>query len=281
MFEHPNVYGLIEFETLLFQRPGQQYAAPAIPVPPGADLVDDWYVFWALARRLGKQLYFEDVALDMAKKPDDVYLLGLLFRNGPISLDELKKHPSGVVFHHLGGTVQPPAPGAHGKFEVAPPDVVAELAEVLEEDPTRLPRAVNGDRCDLRLISRRLRDVFNSAGRSAPEIRRRMPYNAAYLHPDELTARGLSTGDRVEIASDYGTIPAIVEADESLRSGVVSMSHSWGALPGETEYERDGSNTSLLVSSTRDCEKINAMPRMSSIPVSIRGVSASAQARSG
>lgn len=276
MFEHPNVYGLIEYETLLFQRPGQQYAAPAIATPPGADLVDDWYVFWSLAKRLGKQLYFDDVPLDMANKPDDDYLLSLLFRNGPVSLEELKRHPSGKVFDHIPNLVQPAATDASGRFEVAPPDVVAELAEVVAENPDNLPLALNGEPCDLLLISRRLREVFNSAGRTSPEIRRRMPYNAAYLHSRDLEARGLCAGDRVEITSDNGSIPAIVQVDNALRPGVVSMTHGWGGLPGESVYEQDGSSTSLLVSSVRDYEKINAMPRMSSIPVNIRKPAASA-----
>ena len=45
------------------------------------------------------------------------------------------------------------------------------------------------------------------------------------------------------------------------------MSHGWGTLPGETVYEQDGSNTGLLISTDRDLDPINAMPRMSAIPV--------------
>lgn len=268
MFEHPNVRGLIEFETLIFQRPGQQFAAPAIATPPGSDVVDDWYVFWSLAKRLGKQLYFNDIPLDMKNKPDDEYLLDLLFRNSPVNLEDLKKYPSGHVFSEIKGNVQPPLSDANGKFEVAPKDVLTELKQVLEEYPRKVTIAENDEPCDLLLISRRLRHVFNSTGRS-PKIRKSMPYNAAYLHPDELKARNLSSGDHVIITSDNGSIPAIVEEDDTLRNGIVSMSHSWGSLPGETNYVTDGSSTGLLVSSVRDCEKINAMPRMSSIPVNI------------
>jgi anaerobic selenocysteine-containing dehydrogenase len=271
-FEHPSVYGLMEFETLLIQRPAQHYAPAAIACPPGSELVDDWYVFWALAKRLGKQLYFDDVPLDMSTKPDDDYLLSLFFRNGPVSFDEIKKYPSGHVFKKIKAEVQAALPNATGRFEAAPADVVAELAEVMAESPVRTTRAINGEPCDLMLISRRLREVFNSAGRTSPEIRKRQPFNAAYLHPAELKARGLATGDRVEIASDHGAIPAVVKSDATLRNGVVSMTHGWGGLPGENSYEEEGSSTSLLVSAARDCEKINAMPRMSAIPVNVRRV---------
>ena len=48
------------------------------------------------------------------------------------------------------------------------------------------------------------------------------------------------------------------------------MTHGWGGLPDETDYSRDGSNTGLLISTDRNLETINAMPRMSAVPVNIR-----------
>jgi hypothetical protein len=59
----------------------------------------------------------------------------------------------------------------------------------------------------------------------------------------------------------------VVASDPTVRAGVVSMTHGWGGLPDETVYERDGSNTGLLISTDRNLEPINAMPRMSAIPV--------------
>ncbi len=69
------------------------------------------------------------------------------------------------------------------------------------------------------------------------------------------------------ITSDAGSIPAVVAAEPDLRRGVVSMSHGWGTLPQDTVYERDGANTGLLISTDRDLDPINAMPRMTAIPV--------------
>jgi anaerobic selenocysteine-containing dehydrogenase len=76
----------------------------------------------------------------------------------------------------------------------------------------------------------------------------------------------------VRIVSDHDAIEAIVEPDEDVRPGVVSMAHSWGGLPDEGRVEEVGSYTGLLISTDRDLETINAMPRQSAIPVRIERV---------
>ena len=103
-----------------------------------------------------------------------------------------------------------------------------------------------------------------------PAIRRRRPYNPAWLNPQDLAELGLTSGDKVAIVSDHGRITAIVQSDETVRPGVVSMSHGWGPLPDQAgDCEKEGSPVNQLVSSERDCEVINAMPRQSAIPVNI------------
>jgi anaerobic selenocysteine-containing dehydrogenase len=112
-----------------------------------------------------------------------------------------------------------------------------------------------------------MRDVFCSSGRNLSAVRQRTPYNPAHLNPGNLSALGIEPGDRVAIRSDYGRIEATAQIDETLRTGVVSLSHGWGSLPGEDAGEAACIN--LLTSSDRGVEAVNAMPRMSAIPVSI------------
>ncbi|MNF07928.1 hypothetical protein D3C80_2082150 [compost metagenome] len=48
------------------------------------------------------------------------------------------------------------------------------------------------------------------------------------------------------------------------------MAHAWGGLPGENvDLSTHGASTNMLISTDRDVEPINAMPRMSAIPVNI------------
>lgn len=172
--------------------------------------------------------------------------------------------------HYLSG---PPAdPACEDKFTLAPPDVLNEIHSVLNKfGPTKSGDAT-GESYPYKLTSRRLREVCNSSHRNVPEIRKRVPVNYAYMNPDDLASLGLGAGAMVEISSDAGCIPAAVHPDPTVRRGVVSMTHGWGNLPDETDYERDGSNTNLLISTDRDIEPIVALPRMSAIPVAVTPV---------
>src|SRR3546814_7669336 len=69
----------------------------------------------------------------------------------------------------------------------------------------------------------------------------------------------------MEIASDNGTVDAMVEADETIRPGVVSMSHGFGGLPEDGDYLTNGASANLLISTERNRKAINGMPRMSGI----------------
>ena len=65
--------------------------------------------------------------------------------------------------------------------------------------------------------------------------------------------------------------PLIAAADAAVRRGVVSMSHNWGDLQNDPQdYPRYGASTNFLTQAAVGCESINAMPRMSAIPVNVR-----------
>ena len=73
----------------------------------------------------------------------------------------------------------------------------------------------------------------------------------------------------MEIVSDHSRIIGIVEPDDHLRPGVVSMSHCYGGLPGEDEDPQVGACTNRLIDARRHHQAINAMPTMSGLPVRV------------
>jgi len=253
----------------LYAQPYARYTPAIAALPQGSEIPEDWEIFWGLAQRLGLKLVYDGVPLDMAQRPTTDSLLAIVARHAPVPFAELQASELGRIFDEPAQFVEPGAPGHPDRFTLLPEDVAAELRAVAAEPVPRQPLLRDGRTFTHLLTSRRIREVQNSSYRNLPKIRARMPYNYAYLHPDELARLGVAAGDRIRIRSETDSIPAVVAADPSLRSGVVSMTHGWGALPDETVYERDGANTGLLISTDRDLEPINAMPRMSAIPVTI------------
>jgi hypothetical protein len=62
-----------------------------------------------------------------------------------------------------------------------------------------------------------------------------------------------------------------VADDNTLRRGVLSMSHGFGGLPdADNDYLSTGVSTNLLTSTSENLQTINAMPQMSALPVQIK-----------
>jgi anaerobic selenocysteine-containing dehydrogenase len=266
-YERPDM-PLWIYENLLYPEPFMRYT-PAVAAPPaGAEVADDFYIFWALAQRMGVPLDYLGVPLDMTRPPTADELFTIVTDGSLAPLEELKKHPRGALFEGEPEHVLPPEPGHAGRFTVMPDDVAAELAEVAAE-----PATGRADGFLYRMSCRRNRDVFNSMGRNLPSTRKRITHNVAFLNPDDMAAEGVAAGDRVEVTSDAGAIVLVAAADPDLRRGVVSINHGFGGLPDEEgDYLKDGVSTNLLISTERHREAINAMPRMSGIPVALRKV---------
>lgn len=245
-----------------------QLAEPVLKHPEGSDLIEDWYVYWALAKRLGVQIAFHGVPLDMDEPPTTEGLIATRLAGAQISFDQLredlKSHPAGKIYELPSAVVQPPS-GSNARFDVMPDDVADELARFGRSVMASAAEAGGG--FSHLLISRRLNAVMNTLGTNLQGILRNMPDNPAYLSPDDLDALGLEPGDEVEIVSEHGRIEAAVQPDKTMRRGIVSVAHCWGGTP-----DKPGVNVNRLVSTTDVVEPINAMPRMSAIPVNIRKV---------
>ena len=63
----------------------------------------------------------------------------------------------------------------------------------------------------------------------------------------------------------------MAEADETVREGLVSMSHSFGDTPeSDGDVRAIGGNTGRLSSVERDYDRFSGLPRMSNIPVRVQ-----------
>ena len=249
-----------DFDYAVYPDHYARFTEPVIKAPEGTE--DDIIFFWGMAKRLGLTFEYMGVPLAMDSPPEMDYLFEIATRNGAFSLEELKRHPRGVICEDRDATVLEADPATAGKFALMPDDVADEVAAVLGTPPQ--PAAY-----PYRLAVRRDRDVFNSAGREYEGIRKRIRHNKAFLNPADMEAASIKEGDWVRIASEIGSIRVLAEADPDLRSGVVSVTHGFGGLPDEDDYEEKGVSVNLIIPLDTHREAINAMPRMTAVPVQI------------
>ncbi|MFA7555421.1 MAG: molybdopterin-dependent oxidoreductase [Spongiibacteraceae bacterium] len=267
-YERADIH-LAIFETAIYSDPYGRYSAPIASPPEGSELCDEWYVFWALAQKMNLSLSINGQALDMTGPMSDDSLLKIITANAPVDFDTLKAATTGYL-HPEGVKALPADPATMGKFTLMPADVVGEMDELWQA--CQSDQSLRDQGFSHRLTSRRLRHRFNTVGHYSPYLKRLIPFNPAYMNPDEMSAQGLNEGDLVTIRSDHGVIKARVAADAGVRQGVVSMTHCFGNSKSDDDYDTYGSSTNQLISSDSDLQSINAMPRMSGIPVAIEAL---------
>ena len=257
-----------------------QYSPAVADVPHGSDLVEEWDFFYQMADHLDLDLTFAlafgfsryqeapyaVMPVSRADKPtmDDFY--EAICANSRIPLEEVKRYPHGHVFDSEV-IVQPREQGCDDRLECGNADMLAQLAEILAQDYRALQDTPD---FPFRYIPRRLNNFMNSSGRSIDKLNGGRPWNPVWIHPDDIDDIGVSEGAMVRITSRHDSIAALVEADATLRRGVVAISHAFGGLvEEESRYLELGANTGRLVCADEDYDPITGMPRMGNIPVAI------------
>lgn len=246
-----------------------QYTPAAMPPPPGSDVMEETLMTWEIAKRLGAPIFYDgkqELGLDEA--PTREALLEIRLQGSRITLDELKELPSGIGVDADDLTILEARPEADALLDPMPADVAQELTEFLKIGADHLAVQEDGrPRFSHLLSSRRMREVFCSSGRHLSEVQKRRPYNPAFLAPGDMRELNLQDGDRIRLTSEFGSVEAIAEMDAALWPGVVSLAHGFGGLPDDEPD--DAACVNLLIDTREHVEAINAMPRMSAIPVNI------------
>ena len=267
--------------ALGFGRPWAQYSPQITEVPEGSDLIEEWQFFHGLSKRMGLPSFLADqygwgqhiespmhiVPIDDDNPPTTDELYQHFTQLSRIPLDEVKRHPHGKLFDEIDERVQPREEGNTDRLQLGQPDMLRALAEVRAEDYA----AKRSDRdYPFLLIPRRANNVINSSGRSVKKLTGKRPYNPAFMHPDDLSALGLQGGQSVVLRSVSDAIHAVVEADDSLRRGCVSMTHAFGGQPEDDAKHREiGSNVGRLTSVELDYDPVCGIPRMGALPIAI------------
>jgi anaerobic selenocysteine-containing dehydrogenase len=243
-----------DYETHILQQPYAQYCEPAIEVPAGSHVVDDWLILWELGRRLGLELKLSGQVLDYIDRPDSEALIELLLANSAVPFGAIREATEGRLFE-----VDPmfvATGNLDARFSLAPADVIDEIGALFAEQVEVLSPG------SFRFAVRRMRDVQNTQYHGLASIRKRVPTNPAWMHPDDLADLDIADGDRVEIRSRHGSLETPAVADRSMRRGVVAMTHGWGHV--------SGTNVNALTTRSEGHDPINAMPIMTGFSVTVR-----------
>ena len=277
----PAEWGKYYAYGLGFSRPWAQYTPRIVPPPEGSDVIEDWVFFHGLAKRMGIELQvvnffgagqhiespMETFSIDLENPPTTEEIFAQITQSARIPLEEVKRHPHGRVFDEIDERVQPREEGNADRLQLGDPRMMRELAEIRAEPYEQRHQDTE---YPFLLISRRSNNFMNSIGRSLETLTGERPYNPAFVHPEDLDRLGIASGESIEIRSAHDAIWAVAEADDTLRRGVVAMTHAFGGQPDEDGRHRElGSNAGRLMSVELDFDPVSGIPRMSALPIAV------------
>lgn len=245
-------------------------------VEPDGDLIEEWEFFWQLAKRLDINLDVNGQPVPMDQCPSKYEITEMVAKGSRIPLAKVKAetiNDGGKIFAEARTTVAAKKLGNENRFRVLPDDVKAQLQEVATETLNANGMARGDSEHSHLLISRRIKQFFNSTGHNLANLQQKGTTNFAYLHSDDLAAMGIASESIVEIVSTAGSIIGVVKASDDLKPGVISMAHAFGDTDSDiNNVKNQGSSTNSLVSDEVHYDPITGQARQSAIPVSIRPV---------
>ena len=205
-------YGL----SIGYQEPYAQYQPQLIEPPDGSEVLADWRIFYELGRRMGLKLAYRGQPIDMENAPTTDGLMEQFVRRSRVPLDLIKQHPHG----HLYPDPQPLAEAKDAdwphRLQLGDTTMLAQLQQVAKRLDGPAAGSVAGESAvavdgaiELLLVSRREHAVYNSVAHHLPALRRRRPFNPAYVNPLDAQRLGLADGGDIEIESSVGTVKAV------------------------------------------------------------------------
>ena len=235
-------------------------------VPAAGQRKEEWWILSRLLQHMGMKAPLLD-------QPNPFGRLEHMMARHQLSVDSLKAAPSGTVVldtQSIGRFYTDFVQTDDKRVDCCPPlfaDAIALAREQFQVLKDRAP--------DYRLINLRTNYMHNSWYQNVAKLKRgKHDHNPLHMHPQDMAALGLTDGDPLEVSNEYGEVTALARSDDSLRPGVVAMTHGWGnqKTPGLRVANRyPGVNiNALLPNGPGSYEKLSNQAFMSGVPVSIR-----------
>jgi anaerobic selenocysteine-containing dehydrogenase len=201
-------------------QPYAQYT-PAV-VPAKGERRDDWWIVSRLLQAMGRP--------SLLDQGEQAHLAALdqLLAESRLSIEQLKAMPcqTAVLPQAQAEDLYTLAiQNADGRVDCFP-TLYRDSGAAAEAHFARLA----GEPADqLKLIQRRTHSMINSWMHNVPALKQGLHLtNPLWMHPADAERRGLLQGDAVAVTSSEATIECVLALDETLRPGVVAMTHGWG-----------------------------------------------------
>jgi anaerobic selenocysteine-containing dehydrogenase len=237
---------------------------------PSHDRRDAWWILSRLEQEMGIAS-----RLDASPDADAISLFDEVLGSKGLSIDALRQRPWNTemfaeesrsalfdrCLKHPDRRVDcfPPAfteTGLIARFR--------ETFEALSAEPTDT----------LKLISLRTPYMHNSWLTNIPMYRRgRHGDNPLHMCEEDAEKRGFFDGDLIEISTEYGRVEARLLVDDTMRPGVVAMTHGYGnrrAVTMRTAAQKPGVNCNILMpNGVGTYEPLSFMSWLSGVPVQV------------
>lgn len=237
-------------------------------VPPQAQRKEEWWILGKIEQALGLRSVF-----DAGENPDIFARLNKMLGYTGLSIDSVKAAPQSTQ-------VLPASPT--GRFYSdwiqtddqrvdCCPALFAEAITRAQDIFAELSAEPAGT---LRLISLRTNYMQNSWYHNIEKLKRaRQQVNPLHVSVADAQRLSLAEGDAVTVSNTHGRIEAVVRVDETLRDGVVAMTHGWGqershGLRVAKKYPGANVNA-LLPSGPGSYEKLSNQAHMTGVVVQV------------
>ncbi len=246
-----------------------RFTPAALPKPKGAR--HDWEIFRDLTLRIQARLdHKPSLAARLRERAllslSPTFLIGMLLRTGGrTTISELRKHPEGVDLGPLRPTLPERLMTRDKRIDLAPAVITDDLHRV------RTAMAELADD-ELVLIGRRHQQDCNSWMHNSERLTRGRARHQLLMHPEDLTARGISDGALVTVSSRVGSVTVEVAAADDMMRGVVSLPHGYGHQVDGIRLEHAATVTGVSINDLTDPERLDLSGNaaLSGVPVTVR-----------
>lgn len=235
-------------------------------VPAKHERKEEWWILGKLEQALGLRSVFDE-----GENPAVFSRLNKMLGYADLSIEKLQANPQHTA------VLPPLQPGRFYQDWIQTDDKLVDccppiFAEAIQRAQQIFSELKAEDPHQLKLINLRTNYMHNSWYQNVEKLKRaHQQFNPLHICADDAARLQLQEGDAVTVKSAWGEVAAQVRIDESLRQGVVAMTHGWGNKKTngmQVAKKFPGVNVNVLLPmGPGSFEKLSNQAHMTGVPV--------------